>query len=263
MLCKTMNTPTLDQIRWHRSIRQYTDDPVDKNLVETVVAAAQRSSTSSNLQMYSVVAVTDVALKERLAQLCGEQQHIVQAPVFLAWCADLSRLDRICQLRGYEHVSEYVENFLLSAVDTAILMQTAALAAESLGLGLCFIGAIRNSPQRVIELLKLPRLVFPISGMTLGWAAAEPALKPRLPLEAVLHWEGYDCSLEGEVLNAYDKTMAKTAVYKGRQVASTTPGAQQKEEGAYGWLEHTARRVSTPKRTGLRQTLVDQGFNLR
>jgi len=262
MLCRTMNTPTLDQIRKHRSIRQYTNAPVDNGLVETVVAAAQRSSTSSNLQMYSVVAVTDVALKSQLAQLCGEQQQIVKAPVFLVWCADLSRLDRVCQLCGHEQVSQYVENFLLSAVDTAILMQTAALAAESLGLGLCFIGAIRNNPERVIALLKLPRLVFPLAGMTLGWPASAHALKPRLPLEAVLHWDVYDRGREDEMLNEYNKTMEKTGIYKGRQVASTAQPSQQ-EEAAYGWLEHTARRVSKPKRTTLRQTLCDQGFRLR
>jgi FMN reductase (NADPH) len=120
------------------------------------------------LQTYSIVAVTDAEKRARMAELCGNQKQILQAPVFLAWCADLSRLDRICRLRGYEQVTAYVESFLVAAVDAAIAMQTAALAAESLGLGICFIGAIRNEPVQVIELLALPQLVFPISGMTLG-----------------------------------------------------------------------------------------------
>ena len=188
------------------------------DLVETVVAAGQRASTSSNLQAYSVVAVTDPATKERLAELCGDQKQIRQAPVFLAWCADLSRLDRICRARGYEQVSEHVESFLVAAVDAAIAMQNAALAAESLGLGMCYIGAIRNHPADVIELLGLPRLVFPVSGMTLGWPAAEPFIRPRLPLAAVLHWERYDTTAEPEALAAYDRAMIETGIYDGRQV---------------------------------------------
>src|SRR5512143_325535 len=101
----------------HGSVRQYKPDPLPPELVETIVAAAQRSSTSSNLQMYSVVAVTDAAKRARLAELCGNQEHVAQAPVFLAWCADLGRLDRACQLRGYTQVAGYVENFLVAAVD--------------------------------------------------------------------------------------------------------------------------------------------------
>src|SRR5690606_8734924 len=120
---------------------------------EAIVLAGQRASTSSNLQMTSVVAVTDAETRRSLAHLCGDQAHNAQAPVFLAWCADLSRLERICQARNYTHVAEYVENFLLSAVDAAIVMQNAALAAESLGLGMCYIGAIRNRSQEVIDLL--------------------------------------------------------------------------------------------------------------
>lgn len=254
-----MHTPTIEQIHRHWSVRAYKPDPVSADLVETVVAAGQRASTSSNLQAYSVVAVTDPAARERLAELCGDQKQIRQAPVFLAWCADLSRLDRICRTRGYEQVSEHVESFLVAAVDAAIAMQNAALAAESLGLGMCYIGAIRNHPADVIELLGLPRLVFPISGMTLGWPAVEPFIRPRLPLEAVLHWEHHDTEGEPEALTAYDQAMIETGIYRGRQVP--VPG----QEGAmqdYGWQEHSARRASQAVRTHLREVLREQGFEL-
>ena len=255
-----MTTPTIEQIHKHASVRKYKPDPVPRSMVETIVAAAQRSSTSSNLQMYSVVVVTDDDKRARLAELCNNQVHIAQAPVFLAWCADLSRLDRVCELRGYKQVAEYVENFLLAAVDAAITMQTAALAAESLGLGMCYIGSIRNHPQGVIELLALPRLVFPICGMTLGWPAIDPALRPRLPLRAVLHWETYDCSGEGQALREYDRAMIETGIYKGRQVH--VPGIEGEVE-EYGWMEHSARRVSQVRRPGLRLVLSRQGFELK
>jgi nitroreductase len=255
-----MKTPTIEQIYRHASVRAYKPDPVAADLVETVVAAGQRSSTSSNLQTYSVVAVTGAEKRVRLAELCGNQKHIVQAPVFLAWCADLSRLDRVCQLRGYQQVTSHVESFLVAALDAGIAMQTATLAAESLGLGVCFIGAIRNQPDRVIELLGLPRLVFPISGMTLGWPAAEPFFRPRLPLSAILHEERYDSSEEAEALEEYDRVMVKTGIYKGRRVRAHD---REGETEDYGWLEHSARRASTPVRIGLRQVLEQQGFELK
>lgn len=254
-----MNTSTIDQINSHYTVRDYKPDPVPAELVRLVVAAGQRASTSSNLQVYSVVAVTDAEKRERLAELCGGQKQILQAPVFLAWCADLSRLHRVCQARGYEQVTDYVESFLVASVDASLAMQNAALAAESLGLGMCYIGAIRNQPQDVIDLLALPRLVFPVSGMTLGWPAAEPFIRPRLPLDAVLHWESYGSEDEAVALAEYDQAMIKTGIYDGRQVPS--PNREESME-KYGWQEHSARRVSNPMRTGLRQVLNRQGFGL-
>lgn len=255
-----MSTPTIEQIHRHASIRAYNPDPVPDDLVETIVAAGQRSSTSSNLQTYSVVAVADSAKRTRLAELCGNQKHIVEAPIFLAWCADCSRLERICARRGYQQVADYVESFLVAAVDVALAMQNAALAAESLGLGMCYIGAIRNHPADVIDLLGLPSLVFPISGMTLGWPAVEPFIRPRLPLQAILHWEEYDATGEAEAVARYDQAMIDTEIYRGRQVPA--PGREGEMEN-YGWQEHSARRVSQPVRTSLRQVLDEQGFALR
>ncbi len=254
-----MITPTIELIQQHASVRKYTSEPVPPGMVEVIVAAAQRTSTSSNLQTYSVVAVTEGDRRERLAKLCGDQAHILQAPVFLVWCADRSRLDRVCKLRGYQQVTDYVESTLVAVIDAAIAMQTAALAAESLGLGMCYIGGIRNHPEEVVNLLGLPRLVFPISGMTLGWPAVEPRLRPRLPLEAVLHWECYDRTNEDRALRAYDREMVATGIYEGRQVS--VPGVEGEVED-YGWLEDSARRASRAARTVLRQTLEGQGFGL-
>ncbi len=255
-----MSNAVFDLIYQHASVRNYKTDPIPAEMVEAIVAAGQRSSTSSNLQMYSVVVVTDAVKRERLAELCGSQQHIRQAPVFMAWCADLSRLARICQRRGYEQVADYAENYTLAAVDTAILMQTATLAAESLGLGMCYIGGIRNNPQEVIDLLRLPRLVFPISGMTLGWPARPHSPRPKLPTRTILHWEAYDTAGEEEAWREYDAAMIATGIYQGRQVS--VPGREGEIE-EYGWTEHSARRVSRVHRAGLREVLEKQGFLLK
>ncbi len=251
--------PTIDLIHRHGSVRAYRPDPVPAETVEAIVAAAQCTSTSSNLQAYSVIAVTDAATRARLAELCGKQAHISQAPVLLVWCADLARLERACALRGYTQEAGYAENFVIAAVDAAIAAQTAALTAESLGLGICYIGGIRTNPAQVIELLGLPPLTFPITGMTLGWPAAEPRMRPRLPLAAVLHWERYNPDQDGELAD-YDRAMAGTGIYGGRQ--APVPGKPDEVEN-YGWTEHSARRVSQPSRTGLREVLEAQGFALK
>ncbi len=255
-----MSNPVLDLMHRHGSVRRYRPEPVPAELVTAIVHAAQRASTSSNLQMWTVIAVTDAEKRGRLAELCGNQRHIVDAPVFLAWCADLARLDCACELRGYDQVTDYVENFLVAAADVAIASQNAALAAESLGLGICYIGGLRSNPEGVIALLDMPRLTFPITGMTLGWPAAEPPIRPRLATEAVLHWEHYDTSEHDRLLHEYDRAMIATGIYQGRQVAA--PGKSGEMED-YGWLEHSARRVSQPTRTGLREILEQQGFLLK
>jgi FMN reductase (NADPH) len=255
-----MSNATLELISHHGSVRKYRPDPVPIETIEAIVSAAQRASTSSNMQAYSVVAVMDAAKRARLAELCGNQEHIAQAPVFLAWCADLARLDRACELRGYTQVTGYVENFLIAALDAVIAAQTAALAAESLGLGICYIGSIRNSTQAVIKLLELPRLVFPVTGMILGWPAAEPPIRPRLDLPAVLHWEQYERTGLDEALAEYDRDMAATGIYGGRQVP--VPGKPEIMED-YGWTEHSARRVAQAVRTDLREVLERQGFALK
>ncbi len=253
-----MDSPTIQLMHRHGSVRKYKADPVPAGLIEKIVAAAQRASTSSNLQVVSVVAVTEAARRARLAEICG-QENVAQAPVVLVWCADLRRLDRVCELRGYTQVTEHVENFLVCALDTGIAAQNGALAAESLGLGMCYLGSLRNNSQAVIDLLKLPRLVFPIVGMMVGWPAARPTVRPRLPTPAVLYWEAYDPEPRGAALQEYDRTMIATGIYQGRQVP--VPGKSGETE-EYGWLEHSARRAAQAVRTELRLVLKRQGFAL-
>jgi hypothetical protein len=186
--------------------------------------------------------------------------HVAAAPVVIVWCADLHRLEQVCVMRGYSQVSEYAENFMAAVVDTAIAAQNGALAAESLGLGACYIGAIRNDPQAVIELLAMPHLTFPVVGMTIGWPAAQPETKPRLPVEVVLHWEQYRDAGIAQLLHEYDRTMIASGIYSGRQVPA--PGRDGELED-YGWLEHSARRVSQAHRVELGDVLRRQGFTLK
>ncbi len=254
-----MLNPTLDLIHAHGSVRHYKPDPLPVSMIETIVTAGQRASTSSNLQVYSVIAVTEAAARQRMSELCNGQKHVAEAPVFLTFCADLARLERVCAMRGYTQSVEHTESFLIAATDAVIMAQNVALAAESLGLGICYIGSLRNNLLEVIELLGLPRLVFPITGMTVGWPVKPPRIRPRLPLCEIFHWEKYQPPMD-EALREYDRTMAATGIYDQRQVPVPSKPEQVED---YGWLEHSARRVSRAVRTGLRAALEQQGFGLK
>jgi FMN reductase (NADPH) len=226
-------------------------------MIEEIVSASQRASTSSNLQTYSVLITTDAEKLSEIQEISGGQKHISQAPVFLLWCADFSRLKRVCYHQGYSLNAEHMENFLVAAVDAAIASQNAGLAAESLGLGFCYIGAIRNHPRQIISLFKLPELVYPMFGMTLGWPVKAPLIRPRLPLRVILHRETYQED-DLEYLKAYDQAMIATGIYQGRQVDQ-----EDQDPTEYGWMEHSARRVSIPSRPHLRDTILETGFLIK
>jgi len=249
------DTLLMAKMRQHRSIRQYKLDPLPAGMLEAIISSAQMASTSSYLQYYSVVAVEEAAKKERLAALCGDQEHIQQCPTFLAFCADLHRLKRVCQREGTQIQTGYVEAFLVATVDTALLAQNVALAAESLGLGIVFIGGIRNHPAGVIAELELPKLVFPLTGMCLGYPAEEPPAKPRLPLPAVLHRERYQAEEMDAHLDAYDEAIIGLEVFRHLET-----------DEVYGWMARAARRVAytDPKRLRVEvgRVLREQGFGL-
>ena len=251
----TFDTPVTEAMQAHRSIRRYRPDPLPAGMLEAIVRCAQMASTSSYLQQYSVVAIQDPARKDRLAALCGDQDHIRQCPTFLAFCADLYRLKRACEREGTQLQAGYLEAFLVATVDAALVAQNAALAAESLGLGIVYIGGIRNNPAQVIAELELPPLVFPITGMCLGYPAESPALKPRLPLPSVLHRERYAAGETDAHLDAYDKAILAAGTFR-----------QQDTGEAYGWAARAARRMAytDPERlrVALGRVLRDQGFGL-
>jgi FMN reductase (NADPH) len=113
---------TLALMYRHRSIRECTPEPISRETIETIVAAGQRAAISSNMQLYSAVAVMDPEKKARLAILCGDQEQIRQAPVFLAWCAGRARLERACEQRRYKQNSDYMESLLVAAVDVTLMM---------------------------------------------------------------------------------------------------------------------------------------------
>ncbi|MBE2213933.1 MAG: nitroreductase family protein [Opitutaceae bacterium] len=192
----------------HRSVRAYLPDPIDDETLGLIIAAAQSASTSSNIQAWSVVAVRDPERKARLAALAANQKQILEAPLFLVWVADLSRLRRIAnQIGDPAEGLERLDSFLVGVTDTTIAAQSAVAAAESLGYGVVYIGALRSHPDKVAAELNLPPGAFPLYGLVVGKPdPARPAsVKPRLPQKVVLHQEQYSAAAETEALAEYEK----------------------------------------------------------
>ena len=237
----------------HASARQFTDDPISDDQLAQIIATAQRSPTSSNLQAYSVISIRDSAKKSRLAELCGRQAHIAQSNVFLVFLADLYRLQRITEKRGYAFTGEYTEMFTISVVDTALAACRALMAAQSLGFGGVMVGGIRNNIAEVADMLKLPEFVSPIMGMSLGKPIKDSKQKPRLPLPAIHFAEEYSIARMDSVIEEYDTTIDEVSYLKGREIhPDDYPGFT----GNYSWSEHTARRMSRTEPGTLRPHML-------
>ncbi|WNS41849.1 oxygen-insensitive NADPH nitroreductase [Paenibacillus sp. MMS20-IR301] len=244
---------TIKLLHRHTSVRQFQDKPVSDELLAAIIGAGQMASTSSNVQAYSVIAVTEQPLKAQLSALSGNQAYIEQCPVFLVWCADLYRLREAAapHLQGTESYEDTTENLIVATVDAALAAQNAAVAAESLGLGIVYIGGIRNEIAKAAELLGLPELVYPVFGMCLGYPAAVNGVRPRLPLAAVLHHNRYDAGTTVQQAGVYDDI--------SRDYMRERTGGQSDT----AWSEMMAKRQTQPSRLHMKEFLLNKGFMQR
>ncbi|MBT4139719.1 MAG: NADPH-dependent oxidoreductase, partial [Candidatus Latescibacteria bacterium] len=214
----------------------------------------QCASTSSNLQTYSIIHVADEQRKQELAKLCADQKQIHQCAAFLVFCADLHRDQMANVMHGGERFDgDYAEALLIATVDVALVMQNVTVAAESIGLGICMIGAMRNEPKAVGALLGLPPFVYAVAGLCIGYPAIDPACKPRLPLKAVLHTEHYlDDETHQDYMTEYDETM--TVFYQSQNMHDRDPR----------WTRVMAGRTGRfHERVELDGFLKDQGFGMQ
>jgi nitroreductase len=221
----------------HRSVRAYLPTALPDGTIETLVAAAQSAATSSNMQYWSVVAVSDPATKDIMASVASNQQHIRQCPVLLVFLADLSRLNRVLTSAGKTMPTlDYQEAFTVSAIDAALAAQNATLAAESLGLGTVYIGALRNDPERVAAAISLPPHVMAVFGLCIGYP--DPArlsdIKPRLPQGAVLFHERYAPADEAAQIARYDGELSAFSKRQGMDSDSWTGRVIQRLSGTNG-----------------------------
>lgn len=195
----------IELLKQHRSIRKFQPKAIEQQTINALIEAGQSAATSSFIQACTVIQVDDPGLREKLAVCANNQSYVASAPRFLVFCADMRRHRLACRMHNAEMQSGYTEQFLTASLDCALFAQNVAVAAESLGLGLVYIGGLRNRIEHVSNLLELPELVYPVFGMCLGYPAQDPETKPRLPLPVVLKHDRYDDSHDTETIAEYDE----------------------------------------------------------
>jgi len=234
------------------SVRSYADKHVTPETVDAVLAAAFRAPTSSNIQSYSVIVVRDQATKDALSVITGGQKHVAATPVFLAFCADMTRMEIAKQRVGTNLDDNNLEMGLVTSIDASLVGMSAYLAAESIGLRGLMIGAVRNNALKTAEILGLPKRVYCVFGMCLGWPDKVPPQKPRMKRLATVHHERYGSGPAGDqggLLSEYDKDLA--AHYESRGMP-TAPDS---------WSHEFNKKFTPELRKDLRSQLKQLGFD--
>ena len=174
-----------------RTIRKYSQEPVPGDLLDELLTMACRSSTTGNMQVYSIIITRDAENKRELAPLHFNQKMVTEAPVVLTFCADFNRFNKWCLLRKADPGYDNFLSFFTASIDALIAAQTFCIAAEAKGLGICYLGTTTYMAHKIIDVLKLPQGVVPVTTITVGWPVEIPEQVERLPLDAVIHYETY------------------------------------------------------------------------
>lgn len=238
----------IELMKSHASVRDYKDQQLTRAQVHELVEAAQHAATSHFVQAYSIVWVTDEDKRKRLGKLSKNPKQMEGAGAVFLMCADYNRLGHAAKLQGEDIVFDQAENLLVAVTDVGLLAQNLALAAESKGYGICYIGGVRNNMEEISKLVGLPEGVFPVYGLTVGVPNEANEVKPRLPVEAVLHENEYDEAKYAEILPAYDETIM--AYYAARSNNQKTAK----------WSEQMATFLNKPHRPDLKDVLAKRGY---
>lgn len=245
----------IETILNHRSVRNFEDKPLTKEQITTIVQSAQSASTSSFIQAYSIIGVTDEEKKRKLAELAGNQSYVAENGHFFVFCADLYRHELISEMEQTDMSEslESTEKFMVMVIDAALAAQNAAIAAESIGLGICYIGGIRNNLPEVCELLKTPKRVIPLFGLAVGYPEKLNDKKPRLPLPHIYHENQYeqDLSIIKGQLKEYNEIISN--YYNER-----TGGKRQDT-----WTEQMADMLRQPRRMYMQDFIKKHGLNIK
>ena len=173
---------TLQVIAKRRSVRHYAPTPLTPEEKNIILTSAMRAPTAGNLMLYSIIEIENQALKDRLAVTCDNQPFIARAPLVLIFAADYQRqydlfmeahVEEKCHEKGIAPRTPDVGDMLLACCDALIAAQTAVIAAESMGIGSCYIGDILEQYEVHQQLLDLPPYVLPITLLCFGRPAVE------------------------------------------------------------------------------------------
>ncbi|RPH31918.1 MAG: NADPH-dependent oxidoreductase [Bacteroidales bacterium] len=187
----------------HRSIRKYKSDTIDESILNDILLAGTRASTTGNMQVYSIIVTTDQEVKKQLSPCHFNQGMVTQAPVVLTFCADFNRFNKWCLLRKANPGYDNFLSFFTAAIDALLVAQNVCIAAEEKGLGICYLGTTTYTADKIIDILKLPKGVVPVTAVVLGYPEEIPELTDRLPLASIVHKDIYHDYSVGDIDQMY------------------------------------------------------------
>ncbi len=193
----------LNTILEHRSIRKYKDKPVEDKILNQILEAGFRASTTGNMQVYSIIVTKDKKRKEKLCELYFNQEMVKEAPVLLTFCADFNRFNKWCRQRNAEPCYDNALSFFTGAIDALLVAQNVAIAAESFGLGICYLGTTIYQADKLIDFFNCPKGVVPITTLVVGYPDENPDLVDRLPYDGIIHKEVYKDYTSEKINNIY------------------------------------------------------------
>lgn len=241
---------TIENLIKHTAVRDFTDQTITNEQKNNLIAAAQHGSTSEFIQAFSIIEITDSNLRNKLADITISSPHVREADTFYIFVADLHRQASMLRANKMNLDSlKNMESLLVATIDTAIAAQNMATAAESMELGICYIGSIRNNIKQVAELLNLPDFTVPLFGMTIGVPKFKNQLKPRMPKQNQIATNSYDEESFNN-LNDYDNTVKN--YYLNRK----------SHPNDNSWTEKNLEIFKNIRRPDVAQFLRNQGFSL-
>lgn len=193
----------IETILNHRSVRKYKSDPVDENILSKILEAGTRASTTGNMQVYSMIVSKDKAIREKLWEAHFKQNMVLEAPVHITFCADFNRFNKWCKMRNANPGYDNFLSFFTAAIDALLVSENVALAAESFGLGICYLGTVTYMADKIIEILDIPKFVVPVASIVMGYPLDNPPITDRLPVNGIVHYEKYTDYSEDSINKIY------------------------------------------------------------
>ncbi|MBO0412582.1 nitroreductase family protein [Enterococcus hulanensis] len=202
----------LEVLKEHRTYRNFDENyQITDDELQNILQASRQAPSWMNGQMYSIIVVKDREIREKMVALNPGNPHMLHSSVFLVFVADLKRTKKVAEHYGVDYpINEGLDPLITAVTDAALALENAVIATEALGLGAVVVGSIRKDVAEVSELLNLPEYVLPIAGLSIGKPNVEMRSKPRLPEEAVIHYDTYQ-DYDYQLIEDYDDTMEKFA----------------------------------------------------
>ena len=194
----------MELLKNHRTIRKYLSDPIPADILSDILECGIRSSNTGNMQLYSIVVTQTTDKKELLAPLHFNQPMVKSAPVVLTICWDFNRFLKWCEVSDAKTDFTNLLWLLNGTIDASILSQNVCVAAESYGLGICYLGTTLYNASEISNVLHLPAGVIPINTLTIGYPEFVPEQPDRLSLDSVVHYEEYQEYPNDKIREIYD-----------------------------------------------------------